>query len=159
MEIIIPNLIRSLESVRQFANGEAEFSSGMEFMELHTINQKYLEQLSSEKNHPYFREKVSEYPPIDEKELNQYLRDKNNSGRLGYYSNGNKLWAALLIRLVYNLVNSSGKFSDATSSKLNEISSINENLVYVLRNPDMEDLIESSQKTRDTKISEINTPP
>ena len=57
-EILIPHLIRSLDSVRQFANGEAEFFRGSEFIELHLVNIKFLKELSEQKKHPYFIDKL-----------------------------------------------------------------------------------------------------
>lgn len=147
-EVIIDNLIRSLESVRQFANGEAEFYDGAEFMQLHLINQKFLEALSAERRNPYFKEKVMEYPIITESEINDYLNDKNDSN----YSANRIRYILEIIPFIVSLFRSGGKFEYEVSEKFHTISSINESIIGVLRNPGMEELILSTKKQRETNI-------
>lgn len=154
-EVVIPDLIRSLDSVRAFACGEAEFYKGSEFMELHTINIKYLAELSSEGHSSYFKEKITEYPSISEGEIDNYLENKNGRGSRFHhtYSGKASFWAAIIFFMV-DLFRSGRNFSDNTdtASKFIEIGSINENIIYVLRNPGMEELIRSAKKSRDTQL-------
>jgi hypothetical protein len=137
-KIITGNLIRSPESVRQFASSEAEFNNGAEFIRLHLINIRFLEALSVERKNTYFREKVMEYPPITEAEINDYLDDKHERG---YFRMTAITLFIEMIPCISKLIRSNGKFSSDISEKFNVISAVNESIIYVLRNPGMEDLL------------------
>jgi hypothetical protein len=145
----IPGLIRSLESVRQFASGEAEFYRGSEFLELHLANIQCLGQLSAERKTPYFKEKITEYPALTEAEIENYLSDKDR-GRS--YGRSGILYVLEMIPFITNLIRSGGKFPYEVMEKFNSINSINENIIYVLRNPGMEELIQSAKKHQDTRL-------
>ena len=153
MEFALSTIIRSFDSVSQYANGNAEIFNGKEFMELHNNNIHFLEELAEERHCDYFKEKIAEYPPVSEEEVDQTIanRERRRNGN-SFFGRDSDFWTQL--PLISKLVSSGGKYEDDLQEKLQLISDINQNIIYVLKNPGMEELIMSakSKKPRETKL-------
>jgi len=110
-------LIRTIESINQFLDGSDTISSGHNFFELHNFVLSGLEELSRQRSNQWFIRKRNELPPITEENIDDYIYDKLNR-----------------------------RYPRGPSEKLMALRRENETILWVLKNPGMEDLIESARE-------------
>lgn len=133
------DIVVALTSLKNLCSERAEIHSGKSFMNLYVETLVLLESYATQKPSRYFAEKLVEMPHISEGEINNLVYSRNRSRSTHYPSSSGSLFIVLLalLRLIglakkeleYNL-----------QDKFESICRISDNLVYVLKHPDFEQL-------------------
>lgn len=134
----IRKLIYSLEMISEFSDNVDAVNSSEEFFKIHNRNSAMLLKMSVDRNSDYFVIKVNEYPKLTESEIDEFIKDKQKAGNLILAMGG---WIVYLIVLLFKTAKTKGNNLGGTKNKLQAIKSINNSLIYVIKNPGFEELI------------------
>lgn len=133
-------LLNSLDLVGNFSERIDSINSSEEFIKIHNRNIDSLIQLSKERNTNYFIEKIKEYPTIIDYELTEYIKQQRKDISLFSVIGGHLF---TLIEFLYKIGKTKGNNLGNTKAKLMDIKRINDNLIYVIQNPGVEELIKN----------------
>ncbi|MEY5041240.1 MAG: hypothetical protein RLZZ414_788 [Bacteroidota bacterium] len=123
-------LTKSLNLIGNFYNDVSVISSIDEFLIIHNRNITILKELSKLENKNYYIEKCNEYPKFTKEELLEYFRDKTKEKSI--FSILGSFFEVL--EYIYKIIKTKGNNLGKTSDKLKQVKSINETLVYLIKN-------------------------
>ncbi|MDX2361519.1 MAG: hypothetical protein QNK23_11985 [Crocinitomicaceae bacterium] len=117
IEILSRRLIRSMESIHDFAAGHLMFDNGKNFFELHDFNKAGLEEMSKLSRNPYYKEKLAEYPKMRAATIDVLINDRKR-----------------------------GEANTGIENKLHSIAKTNQNIIHVLKHPGMDEMIKDAKR-------------
>jgi hypothetical protein len=138
----LEKLIYSLNIIGNISDRIDSINSSSEFMNIHNRNIEDLRILAKERNSEYFIEKINEYPKLTLSEIEEFINVKRKNSNMLLFIGGAIFG---LIELLYKTAKTKGNNLGGTKNKLKQIKSINESLVYVIKNPGFEELIKSKK--------------
>lgn len=123
-------LTKSLQVIGNFYNNVTVVSSVDEFFTIHNRNIAMLLELSKDENNKFYIEKSNEYPKFSKDELLEYISQQTKQKSL--FSILGSFFEVL--EFMFKIFKTKGNNLGKTSHKLKQVQSINETLVYLIKN-------------------------